>query len=305
MQIKQLEYFVMVCESKSMNEAAEKLYITQPTLSASIASLEKELGIRLLQRTNKGVLLTEEGKEFLSDCHAIIEITSTWQGRYKKNAKTLKIKATPIIGNTVIAEAIVKIKNKYPDILFELEETMVPTPQNKPKKTEFISIGLYETNDVESIIYFANKNGWHVEKIYNGNTFAFVNANSGLAKKDSIRIDDLSGYIIATYPNFEKDFPYGTVLESLKKQNHQSFTTKESQFKAIAKNPNYIGIFSELVIQNNYKNAQNIIKAIPIVEPLLPITVLLFQPEKNHFGEIENETLNLIKHNINELRYIK
>lgn len=58
----QLEYFQTVAESGSINQAAEKLYISQPSLSRAIKSLENELDVNLLIRTNSGVKLTPEGK---------------------------------------------------------------------------------------------------------------------------------------------------------------------------------------------------------------------------------------------------
>lgn len=58
----QLEYFSTVVESGSINQGAEKLYISQPSLSRAIRSLEYELGVNLFTRTNSGVKITPEGK---------------------------------------------------------------------------------------------------------------------------------------------------------------------------------------------------------------------------------------------------
>ncbi len=66
MNMNQLKYVLETAESSSMREAATKLYVSQPALSASIRELEEELGILIFERTNKGISLTEEGREFLS-----------------------------------------------------------------------------------------------------------------------------------------------------------------------------------------------------------------------------------------------
>ena len=63
MNLKQLEAFVRVAETKSFSAAAKQLYLTQPTVSAHIASLERELNTCLLVRNTKGVALSESGKE--------------------------------------------------------------------------------------------------------------------------------------------------------------------------------------------------------------------------------------------------
>ena len=57
-----LRYFVEIAEQGSINRAAEALYVSQPNLSTAIRSLEEELGVKLLERTSKGVRLTEEGQ---------------------------------------------------------------------------------------------------------------------------------------------------------------------------------------------------------------------------------------------------
>lgn len=66
MNINQLEYVFEVAGSSSMREASTRLYISQPALSASIRELEEELGILIFERTNKGISLTDEGREFLN-----------------------------------------------------------------------------------------------------------------------------------------------------------------------------------------------------------------------------------------------
>ena len=63
MNLKQLEAFVHVAESGSFSKAAKDLYLTQPTISAHISSLEKELNVRLFVRNTKEVSMSEDGKD--------------------------------------------------------------------------------------------------------------------------------------------------------------------------------------------------------------------------------------------------
>ena len=65
MTLQQLNYAITIAETGSMNRAAEKLYIAQPSLSASMQELEKELGISIFNRGGRGVTLTPEGQEFI------------------------------------------------------------------------------------------------------------------------------------------------------------------------------------------------------------------------------------------------
>ena len=72
MQIQQLTYFVAIAEQGSINKAAEKLFVTQPNLSKAISNLENELKVRIFNRTNKGVALTDEGKKLYQYARTII-----------------------------------------------------------------------------------------------------------------------------------------------------------------------------------------------------------------------------------------
>ncbi len=65
MTLTQLHYLLTIVETKSLNKAAEQLYVTQPSLTSAVKELEKELGIALFHRSGRGVTLTNDGMEFL------------------------------------------------------------------------------------------------------------------------------------------------------------------------------------------------------------------------------------------------
>ena len=73
MTLQQLRYAVEVANRGSMNEAAKKLYVSQPSLSSAIRDLEQEIGISIFIRTNRGIYVSSEGKEFLCYALQIIE----------------------------------------------------------------------------------------------------------------------------------------------------------------------------------------------------------------------------------------
>ena len=64
MTLMQMKYAIAVADTKSMNEAARSLFITQPSLSASIKELENEIGVELFKRTNRGITVTPVGGIF-------------------------------------------------------------------------------------------------------------------------------------------------------------------------------------------------------------------------------------------------
>ena len=73
MQIQQLTYFVAIAEQGSINKAAEKLFVTQPNLSKAISNLENELKVRIFNRTNKGVALTDHVTNLSHDARTLIQ----------------------------------------------------------------------------------------------------------------------------------------------------------------------------------------------------------------------------------------
>ena len=73
MTLTQLRYVIAAADTGSMNEAAKKLFISQPSLSQALRELEKEIGIEIFLRNNRGVILTEEGKEFLGYARQVTE----------------------------------------------------------------------------------------------------------------------------------------------------------------------------------------------------------------------------------------
>lgn len=98
MQLQQLIYFVTVAEQGSINKAAEKLFTTQPNLSKAISNLEGELKVSIFRRTNKGVILTDDGKKLYQYARTILNQMELIQGLAAKEApRTLSIASYPII----------------------------------------------------------------------------------------------------------------------------------------------------------------------------------------------------------------
>ena len=73
MTLSQLRYAIIVADSRSMNQAAQKLFISQPSLSAAIRELEDEVGIEIFRRTNRGIQVTPDGEEFVGYARQVVE----------------------------------------------------------------------------------------------------------------------------------------------------------------------------------------------------------------------------------------
>ena len=83
MTLQQLFYALTVSEQGSMNKASEKLFISQPTLTSAIKTLEEELQIQIFTRTSHGVIVTNEGQEFLTYAKQIYQQYELLKERYE------------------------------------------------------------------------------------------------------------------------------------------------------------------------------------------------------------------------------
>lgn len=127
MNLKQLEAFVRVAETKNFSKAAKQLYLTQPTVSAHIASLEKELGTCLLVRSTKGVSLSESGKELYAYAEQMLELEQKIRKRFglaeKRSGSVLRIAASTIPAQYLLPDIMARFRRNYPNEQLKLFET--------------------------------------------------------------------------------------------------------------------------------------------------------------------------------------
>lgn len=123
MDFKQLAAFVTVAELKSFSKASERLYLSQPTISAQIRNLEAELKTRLLSRTTKTVRLTPVGEEFYEDARNILAIQKKIYRRcFDERTLTLRIGASTIPVSYLLPEVLFNYWKNRPSFRFELRQ---------------------------------------------------------------------------------------------------------------------------------------------------------------------------------------
>lgn len=126
MNLKQLEAFICVAETKSFSRAAKKLYLTQPTVSSHVNSLEQELGVRLLIRTTRDVLLSPEGERLYQRARAMLQIEQEIRGEFRSREDMVKKKvivgASTVPGQYILPGILSLFSCKYPDSQLELLE---------------------------------------------------------------------------------------------------------------------------------------------------------------------------------------
>ena len=126
MNLKQLEAFVKVAETKNFSEAARRLYLTQPTVSAHVAALERELDVCLLRRNTKTVELTDAGRELYGYAEEMLRIERKIKehfGLREKEKRTLRIAASTIPSQYLLPRIMVRYQEKYPGEQLQVMET--------------------------------------------------------------------------------------------------------------------------------------------------------------------------------------
>jgi DNA-binding transcriptional LysR family regulator len=190
MKINTLKYFIVLAESKSINEAAHKLYISQPSLSKSIQLMEKELGYKLFYRTKQGINLTAAGSHILPDAKKIVKIYDTWikNNPYPK-APPIKIYGHISFSDFLLPDAVVKIKEHYPEQVVSYRTVSYPDKYISPD-SDAISIVMTVCDDVmkKSLSKFQ---GNLPVVLLKGEYQCLVSKESALAKKKYIYPEDL------------------------------------------------------------------------------------------------------------------
>ncbi|WP_298838400.1 LysR family transcriptional regulator [Clostridium sp.] len=126
MELRQLQYFQMVCQLNSITQAAKKLYVTQPSVTNSIKNLENELACVLFDRSKKQLFPTVEGKVFLKRVDEILKLvdTATTEMKDYQDLKKgiLTIGVPPMIGTFIFPIVFIKFKQLYPNIKLNITE---------------------------------------------------------------------------------------------------------------------------------------------------------------------------------------
>lgn len=127
MNLKQLEAFVKIADSGSFSKAAKELFLTQPTISAHISSLEKELNSRLFVRNTKEVRLSEGGEILYRYAKQMLalqkKISDVFGAEEEKEQQCLTIAASTIPAQYLLPEILVAFSERYPNQQFKLVET--------------------------------------------------------------------------------------------------------------------------------------------------------------------------------------
>lgn len=197
MTLTQLNYIITIAETKSMNKAAEQLYVSQPSLTSAVKELEKELGVTLLYRSGRGVTLTNDGMEFLMYARQIYSQYESVMEKYGKGGGYKKKFGVSTQHYSFAVKAFVDMAKKFDMSKYEfaIRET---------RTAEVLSDVSTMRSEI-GVLYLCDFNRKALEKMMKsaGLTFhhlidcqayVYIWKNHPLAKEKSISFEQLEGY---------------------------------------------------------------------------------------------------------------
>lgn len=211
MTLQQLKYLVTVAECKNITEAAEKLFISQPSLSASLHNLEEEMGVTAFVRSNKGVAVTREGEELLSYARNLLEQADIMKDRFCSDNNRKPKFSVSCQHYSFAVNAFVDVVNEYDadEYSFILRETQTGEIIDDVAggNSEIGVLYLSESNE-EVLTKLLKKNDLLFEEIFVASPHIFISKNHPLAEKDKITLDELKAYPYLVYEQGERNSFY-------------------------------------------------------------------------------------------------
>jgi len=186
--LRDLRYFVALAETRHFGKAAERSFVSQPTLSAQIKKLENYLGVQLIERQPRRITLTDTGAKILPLARRILQesdqIVSLARNEHDPLSGKLNVGLIPTIGPYLLPLVIRKLRKRLPHLQLMLYEYQTQPLLEKLRSGD-IELGI--------LALPVALDGLEARKLYTEPFHAALPSTSALARKDSLRLDDLTG----------------------------------------------------------------------------------------------------------------
>lgn len=202
MTLQQLKYVIEVARSRSISYAAQNLFISQPSLSNAIKELEKEMGIMIFSRTNKGIMITPEGSEFLGYARQVVEQAALLEHRYSDTPSPQQHFAVSAQHYAFAVSAFVRLLKEYNrdeyEFTFRETRTYEIIDDVKNLRSEIGVLYLNEFNK-KVISKFLREGNLVFHELFEAKPHIFISSKNPLAKRDYVTLSDLDPYPYLSY----------------------------------------------------------------------------------------------------------
>ena len=298
MNLRELEYLAAIDEFRHFRKAAEKCFVSQPTLSGQLKKLESEIGVQLVERTTRNVFLTPIGQEIVKKAHIILAEAASIEDLVKTYSDPMSgrvnIGLIPTIAPYLLPHIVQPIKSTYPQleiILHEVQtEVMLKQLGEGTLDAGILAVPL-ETRGIEQII------------LYNEPFYVAVNNQHEFAKKSKIIKEDLRGETLLLLG--EGHCLRGQVLEvcsyTMTKERKDFQDTSLETIRHMVSTGIGITLIPQTAIFSKILNQNSPIKYIPFYKPVPARSVgLLFRKNSNRKTCFQNLS-DLIQKNIKKI----
>ncbi len=251
MTLQQLKYVVAVAETGTITEAADRLYISQPSLTNAIHELEKEMNIQIFNRTNKGINLSKEGEDFLGYARQVLEQAAILEDKYKSGDGGKKQFCVSTQHYSFAVNAFVDLIKEYgqDEYDFSLRETQTYEIIEDVARMRS-EIGILFLNDFNEAVInkILKAHDLEFHGLFVAKPHVFISRNHPLAGKAIITNEQLTPY---PYLSFEQG-------------EHNSFYFSEEIFSASERKKNIrvrdrATLFNLLIGLNGYTVCSGVI----------------------------------------------
>lgn len=211
MTLQQLKYIVSVADTKSMNKAANMLYISQPALSSAIKDLEEEINIDLFIRSNRGIAITPEGEDFLGYARQMVELSNMIDDRFIEKKKFKRRFSVSMQHYSFAVEAFIKLANMHHIDKYELAVHETKTSEVIDNvKTGKSELGIIYLNDFNNnaITKILNENDLEFNSLFACKIYVYLANKHPLSNKSYIEFEELSEYPCLSFDQGDKNSFY-------------------------------------------------------------------------------------------------
>lgn len=196
MTLQQLRYVVTIADCGSMNEAAKQLFLSQPSLSETVKELENEIGIDIFLRSNRGIVITPEGEEFLGYARQVIEQYELLNSKYIRKNKKEKFGVSAqhySFAVKAFVETVRKMGMEHYEFAIHETTTLDVIENVRNFKSE---IGVLYKNDFNKQVLekMFKENGLEFIDLFKCDTFVYLWSGHPLAGKEVISMKELDDY---------------------------------------------------------------------------------------------------------------
>jgi DNA-binding transcriptional LysR family regulator len=238
MTLQQLKYVIEVARSQSINKAAQRLFISQPSLSSALKELEEEIGITIFIRSNKGILPTPEGSEFLGYARQVVEQTELLENRYTKTRTPQQHFSVSAQHYAFAVSAFVRLLKDYDreEYEFSFRETKTNEIIDDVKNLRS-EIGILYWNDFNKNVIqkFLREGNLTFHELFEAKPHVFISSKNPLAKQESVTLLDLLPYPYLSYEqgDFNSFYFSEEILSTLSRPKNIRVTDRATLFNLL------------------------------------------------------------------------